>query len=263
MDKEILNLDEAAELFGVSIKTFIKLLKEEKVPDRKIGREWRFSQAALIEWLSAGDSQIYSSSEVETKAFFNSETLNWDELRKKYFDDSIIKKLLNLNFLTKNMTILDIGAGNGYISIPLSNKVNNVISVDISESMLKQLDVKIKADNISNIKLIESDGLNIPLKSDSIDFICAVFYLHHVEIISAAIDEIFRLLKKGGYLFIADFYEYNNEKFLNEMHDYWPGFDEKKLKISLNERFKSIKLEELCKLKKEDIRVFTLTAKKV
>ena len=69
MDKEILNMEEAAELFNVSIKTFIKLLKEEKVPARKIGREWRFSRQALIQWLSAGDSQQYSSSESDPKSF--------------------------------------------------------------------------------------------------------------------------------------------------------------------------------------------------
>jgi predicted HTH domain antitoxin len=34
MEKEILNMEEAANLFGVSIKTFIKLLKEENVPAR-------------------------------------------------------------------------------------------------------------------------------------------------------------------------------------------------------------------------------------
>ena len=66
MEKEILTMEEAAERFSVSIKTFIKLLKEEKVPGRKIGREWRFSRKALIDWLSSGDSQVYSSSEGDT-----------------------------------------------------------------------------------------------------------------------------------------------------------------------------------------------------
>lgn len=82
MDKEILNMEEAAELFGVSIKTFIKLLKEESVPGRKIGREWRFGRKALIDWLSLGDSKFYSGSEVETKEFFNEVAEKWEELRK-------------------------------------------------------------------------------------------------------------------------------------------------------------------------------------
>ena len=81
MEKEILNMEEAAELFNVSIKTFIKLLKEEKVPARKIGREWRFSRQALIQWLSSGDSQQYSSSESEAKEFFDSVAPEWSKLR--------------------------------------------------------------------------------------------------------------------------------------------------------------------------------------
>lgn len=59
MDNDILNLEQAMELLGVSEKTMIKLLREEHVPARKIGREWRFSREALIKWLSAGDSIDY------------------------------------------------------------------------------------------------------------------------------------------------------------------------------------------------------------
>lgn len=59
MEEEILNLEQAVELLGISEKTMIKLLREEHIPARKIGREWRFSKAALIEWLSGGDSLNY------------------------------------------------------------------------------------------------------------------------------------------------------------------------------------------------------------
>ncbi len=59
MDHDILNLEQAIELLGVSEKTLIKLLREEHVPARKIGREWRFSREALIHWLACGDSINY------------------------------------------------------------------------------------------------------------------------------------------------------------------------------------------------------------
>ncbi|MDU3722938.1 MAG: helix-turn-helix domain-containing protein, partial [Clostridium celatum] len=51
VNKEILNLQEVCELLNVSEKTMIKLLKEENIPARKIGREWRFSKQAVINWL--------------------------------------------------------------------------------------------------------------------------------------------------------------------------------------------------------------------
>ncbi|MDT8719367.1 helix-turn-helix domain-containing protein [Clostridium sp. 19966] len=59
MNDEILNLEQAVELLGVSEKTLIKLLREEHIPARKIGREWRFSREALIKWIASGDSTNY------------------------------------------------------------------------------------------------------------------------------------------------------------------------------------------------------------
>jgi len=56
MEKDILNLEEACEFLSVSERTLIKLLREEHLPARKIGREWRFGRQALINWISSGDS---------------------------------------------------------------------------------------------------------------------------------------------------------------------------------------------------------------
>ncbi len=58
-DRDILNIDEAAELLGVSIKTFNKVLHHENMPARKIGREWKFSRRALIDWVGNGRSQDF------------------------------------------------------------------------------------------------------------------------------------------------------------------------------------------------------------
>lgn len=59
MDDNILNIEQAIEFLGVSEKTLIKLLREEHIPARKTGREWRFSKQALINWLASGDSIDY------------------------------------------------------------------------------------------------------------------------------------------------------------------------------------------------------------
>jgi excisionase family DNA binding protein len=55
-DHEILNIEEAAALLGVSVKTFNKVLHGEDLPARKIGREWKFSRRALINWVGSGHS---------------------------------------------------------------------------------------------------------------------------------------------------------------------------------------------------------------
>lgn len=58
-DREILNIEEAAALLGVSVKTFNKVLHSENIPARKIGREWKFSRTALIEWVGSGQSMEF------------------------------------------------------------------------------------------------------------------------------------------------------------------------------------------------------------
>ena len=57
--RDILNIDEAALLLGVSVKTFNKVLHAEDMPARKIGREWKFSRTALIEWVGSGRSREF------------------------------------------------------------------------------------------------------------------------------------------------------------------------------------------------------------
>jgi excisionase family DNA binding protein len=58
-NREILTIDEAAALLGVSVKTFNKVLHSERIPARKIGREWKFSRQALIDWVGSGDSSAF------------------------------------------------------------------------------------------------------------------------------------------------------------------------------------------------------------
>lgn len=58
-DPEILNIEQAAQLLGVSVKTFNKVLHSQNLPARKIGREWKFSRQALILWVGEGKSADY------------------------------------------------------------------------------------------------------------------------------------------------------------------------------------------------------------
>lgn len=246
MDKEILNMEEAAELFNVSIKTFIKLLKEEKVPARKIGREWRFSRKALVDWLSSGDSQAYSSSESEAKEFFNRVAPEWEDIRRGYYDESVKNKLIELKLLKSGMTVMDLGAGNGYLSRTVAGYVKKVIAVDISAEMLRELVKKAGDEGIANIEALESDGCDVPVENASIDLVCANMYLHHIEDPEQAVKEIGRVLKPKGKVFLADLKEHSNRDLKEKMHDVWQGFAAEDIKEWFGKYgFKEIVLESL------------------
>lgn len=53
--KEVLTLEETAKWLGVKPETVRQQAKAGFLPGRKIGRAWRFSRAALLEWLKGED----------------------------------------------------------------------------------------------------------------------------------------------------------------------------------------------------------------
>lgn len=59
---EVMNLEEVADLLRVSNQTVYNLVKSGKLPATKIGREWRFSRARILELLegeTAAEKEAY------------------------------------------------------------------------------------------------------------------------------------------------------------------------------------------------------------
>ena len=54
--REILNVDQAAEFLGFHPYTVREKARSGEIPGRKVGREWRFSREALLEWIKEGET---------------------------------------------------------------------------------------------------------------------------------------------------------------------------------------------------------------
>jgi excisionase family DNA binding protein len=52
--KEVLNTYEAAELLAVSVWTIRDAANKGELPARNVGRAWRFSRQALLDYLANG-----------------------------------------------------------------------------------------------------------------------------------------------------------------------------------------------------------------
>lgn len=63
-------------------------------------------------------------------------------------------QFLNKFNWSKNETVLDVAAGPGTHSIPLSNYVKHITATDFSSEMLNQLQKKAKEENVTNIETI-------------------------------------------------------------------------------------------------------------
>jgi excisionase family DNA binding protein len=52
--KEVLDVEEAAQLLSVSPWTVREQARQGRLPGRKVGKEWRFSRQGLLQWLRVG-----------------------------------------------------------------------------------------------------------------------------------------------------------------------------------------------------------------
>ena len=52
MDEEILDVEGAARVLGVSTRTIYALARKGEIPAMRVGREWRFARKNLVDWVT-------------------------------------------------------------------------------------------------------------------------------------------------------------------------------------------------------------------
>ncbi len=108
--------------------------------------------------------------------------------------------------IEKNHTLLDIGAGSGFFTIPMAESTTNkVYAMDPDFRMLKVIEEKAKEKGITNIELIQDYLENLSIENDSIDFAMASLILHEVNSLSNALSKIYEVLKPGGHLLCLEY----------------------------------------------------------
>lgn len=111
------------------------------------------------------------------------------------------QKKFNFN---SNGTLLDVGCGIGYFTIPAANIVSHgkVIGLDIMPEMINIASKK--AINISNIEFKKSEEYSFPINDDSIDYVFICNVIHEIVDKPKYFKEIKRVLKTDGFLCIID-----------------------------------------------------------
>lgn len=94
---------------------------------------------------------------------------------------------------------LDVCCGTADWTIALSKAVGpngEVTGIDFSENMLKVGETK--TENMSNIRLIQGDAMDLPFEDDSFDYVTIGFGLRNIPDYTKALAEMYRVLKPGG-----------------------------------------------------------------
>jgi len=163
-----------------------------------------------------------------SKRYFDDVAHEWDGMRESFFSEAVRDKAFSIAGVQTGKVAVDIGAGTGFIIEGLIRKGLQVIAVDQSEAMLKEM--RRKFSSIEGIDYRLGEAEKLPISDEAVDYAFANMYLHHVESPPKAIKEMMRILKPGGKLVITDLDEHPFEFLRDEHHDRWMGFKREEIK---------------------------------
>ncbi len=145
------------------------------------------------------------------------------------FSDSnnlFLNKVFQCSNISENTTLLDVGCGDGEIPIKIrSAKKCNITALDGSESMLKEFKKKLDKQNIEDITVIHQRLEENSFNDESFDIITSNSVLHHVVSPHQYWDELIRLVKSTGTIFIMDLVRPKDEVALTYILDKYGGND--------------------------------------
>ncbi|OXB91806.1 class I SAM-dependent methyltransferase [Parageobacillus galactosidasius] len=145
-----------------------------------------FKRALRFEWLTS----------------FYDFIIKWTT-RENTFKTALIEQAL----LRPNHEILDIGCGTGTLLLQISKLYpqTTLYGLDADPSIIEI--ARQKNDSTNNITFIQGFSTALPFDSDTFDRILSTLFFHHLDSTEkeATFHEIFRVLKPGGEVHIADY----------------------------------------------------------
>jgi ubiquinone/menaquinone biosynthesis C-methylase UbiE len=120
------------------------------------------------------------------------------------------RKLLKILDLKPDMIVADIGAGSGYHSFRMAEKVGpkgKVLAVDIQKEMLDIIRQRMKKDEVANIEPILGTEKDPKLPAGGVDLILLVDVYHEFAFPFEMTQALLKALKPGGQLVFVEFRE--------------------------------------------------------
>jgi len=140
---------------------------------------------------------------IEDKKFLTKIAYLDSKQRESLIPPEILIKQLPIQ---NNHTLLDVGAGTGFFTIPMAESTTNkVYAMDPDQRMLKVIEDKAKEKELTNIELIQDYIENLSIESNSVDFAMASLILHEVSSLTKVLSIIFEVLRTGGHLLCIEY----------------------------------------------------------
>ena len=133
---------------------------------------------------------------------FSEKSKDWDRNERRLKLAKAIGDSVKDNIsLSSDMDVMDFGAGTGLLCAQIAPKVNKIIAVDTSVSMLEKLSEK--DDLKGKVETLNQDIIENPLAM-KFDLIMSAMTMHHVEDTGRMLEVLKANLKAGGQVALAD-----------------------------------------------------------
>lgn len=109
--------------------------------------------------------------------------------------------------LREGDTVLDVGSGSGtdlLLAATLVGPSGRAIGLDMTEAMRAKCIANARRAGLENVKVMDGNAESIPLPDESVDVVTSNGVLNLVPDKEAAVREIYRVLRPGGRVQIAD-----------------------------------------------------------
>lgn len=127
------------------------------------------------------------------------------------------------------LVIADLGAGEGTLSLLLSQRAERVIAVDSSLKMVQYGTDLALRNGITNLEYRHGDMEELPIGPEEVDMVLLHQALHHALHPALALAEAWRVLRPGGRIVLLDLLKHDIEEARQLYADVWLGFSQVEL----------------------------------
>jgi ubiquinone/menaquinone biosynthesis C-methylase UbiE len=121
-----------------------------------------------------------------------------------FTDQDIIEKIKYAAKLTACAKVLDVGCGPGIVTEALSPYVQTIVAYDLSPQMVEAARIRCTSAGLYNVEYETGMIESLPYEDEHFDRVVSRLVMHHLPETNKAFNEMYRVLKKGGKLILAD-----------------------------------------------------------
>jgi ubiquinone/menaquinone biosynthesis C-methylase UbiE len=161
-------------------------------------------------------------------ATYNAAADSYDDAANSFWDRFGMRTIERLG-LKRGADVLDVCCGSGASAIPAARAVGpegSVLGIDLAERLLEVARTKAKAHGLENVEFRVGDMLGMGLPEPGFDAVVCVFGIFFVPDMTAAVRELWKVVRPGGKLAITTwgprFFEPGNTAFWNAVREVAP-----------------------------------------